>query len=306
MSALRESLQRYLSIRRALGYQMKREGLVLPSFVDFLESQGNNFITAELALQWATRSANASPTTRSRQLCMVRGFAKHLSATDLRTEIPDRDLLPSKKRRQTPHIYSEANARALMQVCDRFRGQLKPRTYATLIGLLAATGMRVGEAIALDDSAINRSDQLLVIHRGKFGKSREVALHETTLEVLTDYARKRDRIFPHPRCPSLFVSERGTRLIYSNVHFGFMRLLRWANLADRRPRPRIHDLRHSFAVNTLLRWYREGEDVEHRIATLSTYLGHVNPSSTYWYLTATPELLAIAAQRFERVLGDLP
>jgi integrase len=179
----------------------------------------------------------------------------------------------------------------------------KGATYCTLLGLLATTGLRVGEALALDQADCDLTTGVLRIRRAKFGKTRQVPLHPSTGAALIAYSRLRDRTFRPPRSPSFFVSRAGTRLHYKNVHLAFLRLVRAAGLTDRLPRrPRLHDLRHSFATHTLLDWYRTGVDVEARLPWLSTYLGHVGPSSTYWYLTATPELLTLAHRRLARFL----
>lgn len=306
MSDLRKAMQDYLSVRRALGYKLEREGMLLPDFVAYLDRQRSPFITTELAFRWASQSADASAYWWARRLGVVRGFAKHIRARDPRTEVPPADLIPYRKPRVTPYLYTDADVRALMQACRRFHGALKPATYATLFGLLATTGMRVGEAIALDRSDVHEREQLLVVRHSKFGKSREVLLDRSTVDALYAYARTRQRIVPRANSPSFFISQARTRLQYQHVWESFARLRRWAGLPDRPRPPRIHDLRHSFAVHTLLRWYREGVDVDARIAALSTYLGHVSPSTTYWYLTAAPELMGLAAQRLERALGDLP
>jgi integrase len=235
---------------------------------------------------------------------MVRGFAKYLTALDARTEVPRRELLPrSSSRKLIPYIYTDADICALIRSTQILDG-LKQMTYATLIGLLATTGMRVGEAIALDRQDVNVSAGMLVVRHGKFGKSRELPLHATTSAALSAYARDRDLALRYPRSPSFLLSLAGTRLNYKNVHFSFLRLLRASGLDARHCRPRIHDLRHTFAVNTLLRWYREGVAVDARLPSLSTYLGHVSSASTYWYLIATPELLQRASQRVERLVGS--
>ncbi len=303
MNGLGEIVEEYLSVRRALGYKLEREGMLLPKFAVFLEAQGSPHLTTELAVQWATQPVDASPRWSSCRLGMVRRFALHVSALDPSTEVPPVDLIPYRKTRHQPYLYTDADVRALMQACARLRG-LGSYTYATLIGLLAVTGMRVGEAIALDRSDLDPGEQVLIIRHSKFNKSREVPLHSTTFEALNAYARKRDRVLPRPKSPSFFLSRAGARLLVQNVWERFSRLRRWAGLTGRPRPPRIHDLRHSFALNIILRWYREGVEVEPRIARLSTYLGHVSPSSTYWYLTATPELLRLAAQRTERRGGE--
>jgi integrase/recombinase XerD len=166
--------------------------------------------------------------------------------------------------------------------------------------------MRVGEAIALDRDDLDPATGVLTVRHGKFGKSRELPLHPSTVSALADYARLRDRLCPTPRTPAWFVSTAGTRLIYNNVHYELHRLIHAAGLRPRSPRcrPRPHDLRHSFAVATLLDWYRDGTDVDAALPRLSTYLGHVEPASTYWYLTATPELLALVAARLDHHLEE--
>ena len=298
MSPLQRALDDYLRVRRALGFTLEREGHLLPQFVAFLEGHGSDFVTAPLAMRWASAPPVASPRWSSARLTMVRGLAKYLAALDPRTEVPPLELLPSPPTtRPTPHVYTDEELGALIQAPHILRG-FKGVTYATLIGLLAVTGMRVGEVIALNRDDVDERQSVLVVRDGKFDKSRELLLHPTTAEALSAYARKRDRALPHPRSPAFLLSLAGTRLNYKHVHSGFLRLVRRAGLAERRPRrPRLHDLRHSFAVTTLVRWYREGADVETQLPALSTYLGHVAPSSTYWYLTATSELLELARRR---------
>lgn len=302
VSGLSGALNEYLKLRRSLGFALEREGRQLPQFVAFLEAHDSVIITASLALRWALLSPSGSQSTN--RLSMVRGFAKYLAALDARTEVPCRELLPlPSSRKLIPYIYTDADICALMRTTQILNG-LKQKTYATLIGLLATTGMRVGEAIALDHQDVNIAAGVLVVRHGKFGKSRELPLHATTSAALSAYARDRDLALRYARSPSFLLSLAGTRLNYKNVHFSFLRLLRASGVDARHRRPRIHDLRHTFAVNTLLRWYREGVAVDARLPSLSTYLGHVSPASTYWYLTATPELLQCASQRAERLVGS--
>lgn len=307
MSTLHEALGEYLQLRRTLGYKLEREGLLLPQFVSFLEQNGAASITTSLAMRWAMAPAEASPRWWAVRLGQVRIFAKYMAARDPHTEIPAPELLPAiRSRRRVPYVYSDAEVQALMRAARCFDG-VKAATYATLLGLLAVTGMRVGEAIALDRSDVDWRAQLLVIRNSKFGKSRELLLDPTTLQALRAYERTRDRSLPRPRSPALLLSLAGTRLLYKNVQRGFLHLLRHAELPPRLPRrPRLHDLRHTFATKTVVRWYREGLDVQARLPLLSTYLGHVNPSQTYWYLTATPELMQLAERRARRALGARP
>jgi integrase len=296
----------YLSLRRALGYKLEREGMLLPDFADFVKAQGGEHITTKLALRWACQPTSTSSTWWARRLGMVRRLAVHVRAFDPRTEIPATDLIPYRTQRRTPYLYSAADVRALMAECAALRGPLGPTTYATLFGLLAVTGMRVGEAVALDRSDFDEHQGLLVIRHSKFDKSREVPLHPTTVDALRAYARERRRIHRRPKSPSLFLSSTGTRLWTQNVWQKFAMLRRRAGLPSRPRPPCIHDFRHSFAVATLLRWYHEGANVEAKLPLLSTYLGHVSPTTTYWYLTAAPELMQLAARRLEHSWGELP
>ena len=310
MKSLSKLLADYLDLRRKFGFKAKREAWLLPRFVSFLRAEGSAFITTELALAWAKRPTDAHPSWWASKLSVVRGFAKHAHLIDPRHQIPPCDLLPRYVRRTTPSIYSPEEIARILQAARDFRAPCTPghafrcTTYETLFGLLAATGMRVGEAIRLDSSDVDWSNQLLVVRESKFGKSREVVLHDTVMRVLRRYARKRDREYPRARSPSFFVSLVGTRLIYNNVHSTFARLLRLAGI--QRAKARVHDLRHTFIVRTILRWHREGVDVDARMPSLSTYVGHRDPSSTYWYLSATPELMGLVARKVQRALGALP
>jgi integrase len=307
MNGLSEALQEYLRLRRALGHKLEREGQHLPQFLDFLQQEGATHITTSLALRWAMAPADATPRWWSVRLGQIRLFARYMAARDPCTEVPSPELLPATRaRRLVPYVYRDCDVEALMRAACGFEG-LKVATYATLVGLLATTGMRVGEALALDRSDIDWRERLLVIRSGKFGKSRQLVLHPTAIEALRTYGRARDRAFPHPRSPALLLSLAGTRLIYKNVQRSFLQLLRTAELPRRLPRrPRLHDLRHAFAIKTLIRWYQEKQDVQARLPALSTYLGHVNPSQTYWYLTATPELLRLAERRARKAHGAHP
>ncbi|MBI3552805.1 MAG: tyrosine-type recombinase/integrase [Elusimicrobia bacterium] len=304
MSALRQTVRDYLTLRRALGYKLEDYGSPLLEFVATLERSGDPRITTAAALNWACLSSNASTKTRAGRLSMVRGFAKHVHALDPRTEVPPKKLLPCPKQRPTPRLYKQEEIPALMNAARELAGELRPDTYATVIGLLAVTGMRLGEAINLGRSDLNEREALLVIRDSKFGKSREIPLHQTTVAALQAYAAKRDRVIRRPRSPSYFLSQAGTRVVKQNFQFCFPRLLRRVGLPDQaKHRLRVHELRHTFAVQTLIDWYRSGADPEKLLPILSTYLGHVNPSNTYWYLTAVPELVVLIAERLQKHLG---
>jgi integrase len=304
MIALRKAVDDYLALRRSLGFKLERTGRLLPEFVGFLERHGARTVTTPLALAWAQQPTDGHPKWWAERLSIVRRFAAHLHALDPRAEIPPSEWR-APVRRATPFLYSEEDVVRLMHAACDLRPRLRAGTYPTLLGLLAVTGMRVGEAIRLDRDDVDWTRGLLVVRDSKFGRSREVPVHPTTLAALERYARLRDRVCPRTVAPAFFVTRNGTRLNYKNVHFTFLRLVRTAGLTPRstRCRPRIHDLRHTFAVRTLERWYREDADVEARMPRLSTYLGHVAPISTYWYLSAAPELMALAAARLDRATG---
>jgi integrase len=307
MKRLRKAVLDYLALRRALGFKLRSEESLLLKFVAYLKARGSSVIRTKLALEWAREPRDAKPSSHAKRLGMVRRFARHHQAFDPRTEVPSWNLIPYRKQRRTPYIYSQSEVAELMRQAHNLRHRLQSATYTTLVGLLAVTGMRIGEVIALDRQDVDWRRALVTVRNGKFRKSREVPIHSSTLDALQAYATQRDRLRPHRASPSFFVSGAGTRLLRQNVSQVFKRLVRLAGLeAPSRRRPCIHDLRHSFAVRTLCDWYRAGVDAERRLPFLSTYLGHVSPSSTYWYLTATPELLGLAAKRAERAWKEQP
>ena len=308
MSALRSALADYLALRRSLGFTLDRAGRLLAQFVTYCEAAGAEAVTVDLAVSWATLPDDADPSWHAHRLSVVRGFAKHLAFIDERTEVPPADLLPYRKRRATPYLYSQEEVARLMAAAEAFPSPLRQATLATLVGLLYATGIRVGEAIRLDRDDVDLADRVVVVRNAKFGKSRELPMHESTAAALGGYAKRRDALCPQTRSPAFFVSLAGTRLLYCNVHSAFLRLVGAAGLTPRSTscRPRPHDLRHAFAVSTLIGWYEDGGDVQSRLPLLSTYLGHVHPANTYWYLTAAPELLALAAARLEHTTGQRP
>jgi integrase len=305
MSALEQRLCEYLAVRRALGYKLARAGKLLPQFLAWLDERGEHAITTALALEWATLPPATGSNWHRHRLTVVRGFAAHLHAIDPAHEVPPVDLLPPRRRRAVPYLYSGGDVLALMDAASVIPTPHREATMRTLIGLLAATGLRVGEAIRLDSGDVDDKHELLVVRDSKFGKSREVALHPTTLRALRAYLRRADRPTPVAPTDALFTSATGTRLRYDNFHLAFKRIVAHAGLRPRSAqcRPRPHDLRHAFAVNTILDAYRGGDDVAVRLPLLSTYLGHVHPGSTYWYLEAAPELLALAGQRLETHLA---
>jgi len=301
MSGLRAELANYLAVRRALGFKLGRAGLLLADFVGYLEANGTDTITTENAFTWASLPVNASSDWWGYRLSVVRAFARHLHAIDPVHDVPPTGLLPAKTHRATPYLYSDANIAALMAAARQLRSPLRAATFETLVGLLAVTGLRIGEALRLDRDDVELTFGVLRIRQTKFGKSREVPLHPSTVEALAAYALRRDELRPRPREQAFFVSTAGTRLLYCNAHLAWLDLVRRARLGPRSAtcRPRPHDLRHSFAVRTLLGWYRDGADVAACMPLLSTYLGHVHPGNTYWYLSAAPELLTLVAARLD-------
>jgi len=302
MSVLGKHLEDYLALRRSLGFKLGRPGQMLAGFVGYLEQAGAETVTTGHALAWATGPAGADPAYWRARLAAIRPFARYLAPLVPGTEIPPPGLLPGpSSRRAVPYLYSAAEVTALMAAAAAIRTPFRAATYQVLIGLLAATGMRVGEAISLDRDDLDTGSGLLTVRDGKFGRSRQLPLHDSVLRALAGYAQLRERRRAQPAAPAFFASVTGTRLIYSNVHFTFHDLARQAGLRPRSAacRPRVHDLRHTFAVTTLARWYADGGDVAARLPLLSTWLGHADPSGTYWYLTGTPELLALAAARLE-------
>jgi len=305
VSELDRHLKDYLTVRRALGFKLVGEGQLLAEFVAFADAAGQRTITTQAAVQWARRPANGSPNYLSRRLRAVRSFARYLHALDPTCEIPPIELLPASKFRPAPYLYPDEEIVALMTAAGGLRPPLRAATFQTLIGLLACTGLRIGEAIRLDREDFDPATQLLTIRDSKFGKSREVLLHASTVDALLDYGKTRDRFCPHPKERSFFITTRGTRLCHPTIYAPFRALLHQAGVRHRSPtrRVRIHDLRHSFAVKTLLGWYRDGDDVASRVPLLSTYMGHVDPAATYWYLSAAPELLHLAAERLEQATG---
>jgi integrase/recombinase XerD len=302
MTALSQTADDYLRLRRALGHKLADAGRLLPRLVAYLESNDLETITIESALDWAQQpDADPSSTVWVSRMAVARGFARHLAGSDPRTQVPPVGMLPSRRHRRVPYIYSSAEIASLVaQARLTIRSPLRAATIETLFGLLAATGMRVGEAIRLDNTDLDWAEGLALVRASKFGKSREVPLQASTVDALAAYARRRDQLLPLRKAPSFFVSIVGTRLLYPDVLITFRQLTDAAGIGVQSSiRPHIHDLRHSFAVHTLVDWYRKGEDVQARLPSLATYLGHCEPRSTYWYLSGAPELLGLAISRLE-------
>jgi integrase/recombinase XerD len=307
MSSLQDAVNEYLALRRSLGYRLYGHELLLGDFADFAKRNGVDTVTIELAVRWARLPKDAKPLWWATRLGVVRGFARYLATIDPRTEIPPRDLLPARAQRLAPYIYSPAEILALMDAASELQPQVRGATHRTLIGLLAATGLRLGEALGLERQDVDLDDGVLRV-RGKDEKHREVPLHPSTTNALAEYARLRDRQWPDPKTPAFFVCTTGERLQGWVIHKTFPQLIRQVGLegCGQRLRPRLHDFRHSYAVATLLDWYRDGENIDSKLPQLSTMLGHAKPEHTYWYLQAVPELLDLLAARLDGLLGAKP
>lgn len=296
--SIRKGIEEYLALRRGLGFALFTQGALLLQFADFMERKRAPYITTKLALEWAQQSAKAR---WARRLGIVRRFAEHWIATDPRTEVPVTALLPHSYQRQTPRIWTDEELARLLGAARAacLQAELQSRCYYTLFGLLGVTGMRRSEALRLARADVDLDRGILTIQRTKFHKSRLVPIHITTRRALQQYAEFRDRVYPLPGTERFFVSGQGAPLTYAMADQAFIRFSRIAGLRGPSVRraPRLHDLRHRFAVRSVIDWYRSGADVEQRLPTLATYLGHARVSHTYWYLTAVPELLQLAAER---------
>jgi integrase/recombinase XerD len=303
MSHLGQALQDYLMLRRRLGFALVKDGRRLEGFVGFLEDAGATRITSELALAWARRPGEAHRYHCRQRLTIVRGFARYLAAIDPDSEVPSADLLPARYSRRPPYIYSPEEITALMAAARALTPPLHGAGIETVIGLLAASGARIGETLALDRENVDLDEGILHVRAAKHSRQREIPLHQSTSQALRRYARLRDHQVPRPLTPAFFLDARGGRLMTWDVERAFRKLIQQTGLEGSGPRrpARLHDLRHTMAVRTLLGWYRTGEDVDRKMPLLSTYLGHTNPVHTYWYLQAVPELLQLVSARLDEL-----
>lgn len=304
MSTLFKELDRYLTIRRSLGYDLGTTARILRRFVAFADQQSAEYITTDLFLRWQAAFGHANRQTWSARFGVVRIFAQWLHGIDPKQEVPPRGLFPNRYRRSRPYLYSDEEIRRIVKAAAELPSinGIRALTYATLFGLIAVTGLRVSEAISLDNSDVDWDTGVLRIRRGKSGKARLVPVSSSTLAQLLTYGKERDRLLGS-RPQSFFVSDRGTRPNDCITRYNFACVcqrigLRAPQRANRHGRgPRIHDLRHTFAARTIVNWYRQGLDPGREMIKLSTYLGHVKPEHTYWYLEAVPELLELASER---------
>lgn len=304
MISLRKAVENYLTMRRSLGFKLRDMGYNLRHFASFMEQQRASIITTELALRWAQQPQDVHPTQWAARLSFVRSFARYWSATDPRTEIPPTGLLPYRPKRATPYIYSNDEIQQILKAARNLPPStgLRPWTYYSLFGLMAVTGMRISEVIRLDHADVDLKQGLLTVRLTKFSKSRLIPLHPSTVKKLKRYLHRRDELYPRHLTARFFLSNQGTPLTDCMVRWTFVKLSRQIGLRKVGDSfgPRLHDLRHRFAVTTLLHWYQTGLDVEQRLPVLSTYLGHAHVTDTYWYLSAIPELLALTKDRLEK------
>jgi integrase len=314
MNTLRQAVQEYLSMRRDLGFKLQDAGKGLLDFVAFMQRRRASYITQALALAWAQLPVNVQPAHWAQRLCFVRGFARYRSATDPRTQIPAQGLLPFQPKRARPYLYSDDEIRRLLRAAldmpYRYRsGELRPWVFHCLFGLLSVSGLRLGEARNLKLQDVDLKAALLTVRGAKFGKDRLVPLHVSTCKVLADYIARRSRHWAERSVSSyLFVSSRGNRLDGGDIHRTFYTLSRQIGLrgASNSHGPRLHDMRHRFATNTLVRWYSSDQDPERLLPILSAYLGHVHVEDTQWYLSGSPELMREAMRRLERCWENRP
>lgn len=303
MNTLREALDDYLSMRRSLGFKLHSDGKGLKDFVLFLENRKTPHITTQLALEWAQQQ-HSTRGYWAQRLCWIRGFATYRSATDPQTEVPPSGIWSFANRRARPYLYSESEIKQLLKAALSLKGRnpTKGLLYHSLLGLLVVTGMRVSEVINLKMKDVDLVSGVITIKGSKLGKCRLVPLHASTQQVLSKYKKRRDKFLKG--CPSdyFFVSNSGTRLHSAAVRLVFDELRRKIGLdkTGLKNAPRLHDFRHRFAIQTLLRWYRKGEDIERKMPVLSTYLGHVDIACTFWYLSASPELMGLAIKRLDQ------
>jgi integrase len=305
MSALADQVAEYLALRRSLGFALKREEQLLGQFVAYLEAAGAENVRSELAIAWAQLPAMASPNHWAKRLGVVRRFAVYLRTIEETTEVPPPGIFPTTRRRPTPCLFSERDVERVLEAARALASPLRAATHEALFGLLAVSGMRIGEALGLARGDVDLDAGVITIRHAKFDRTRLVPLHESSTAALRTYAAERDRLCPGPRADVFFCSSAGTALHRSGIDKTFREITTALGLRTATVRPRVHDLRHGFAVRTLVNWQRSEVSVDSHLATLSGYLGHVAPSDTYWYLSAVPELMELAASRLEVRFGSL-
>ncbi|GAB2446704.1 tyrosine-type recombinase/integrase [Nocardioides hungaricus] len=303
MSRLDAQLDDYLRLRRALGYRLEREEVWLRDLLAHIRTAGSDTLTSDLAISWARLPATAQPRYWALRLGCARKFAAYLHSIDSSHQIPPTGVFPAPRHRPMPYLWTAEQIESLLNIAEQLRPPLRGLTYQALFGLLAVSGMRLGEAIGLRHGDVDLDDAVITIRHAKFDRPRIVPLHPTTVSALHHYAPQRDRLCPQRQADTFLVSSRGNPLSRSEADTTLRQITTTMGIRTGTVRPRAHDLRHSLAVHTLIRWMREGASVDEHIAVLSTYLGHVSPAGTYWYLTAVPELMELAAGRLRLPAG---
>ena len=303
MTTLNTHVDDYLGLRRALGFKLEREGQWLAELAAHVDAAGASTLTSELAIAWASQRAGAGPNGWAKRLGVARKFATYLQTIVPATEVPPPGVFPARRHRPTPYLWSQQDIQGLLDGARALRPSLRGATHETIFGLIAATGMRIGEAVGLERDDVDLDAGVITIHHAKFDRQRLVPLHATVTEKLCRYATHRDRLCAKPRTEAFFVSSVGTKLNRSGVDKALRVITTEMGIRTETVHPRVHDLRHSFAVRTLIEWQRSGVSIDERISVLSTYLGHVSPADTYWYLSASPELMELVAERLDTRYG---
>lgn len=305
MSGLQAHVDEYLRLRRALGFKLKEDERTLSQLVGYLEAAGASTVTTDLAVRWARLPVGVHPNRWAKRLRIARGFAAYLQTIDPTAEIPPPDVFPVRRQRATPYLFSHRDIRRLLSEARRMRNPMRAASHEALFGLLAVSGMRIGEAVALERSDVDLDTGLITIRRPKGDRARLVPLHPSAIEALRRYASVRDELCPRPRSRAFFLSSAGTPVLDESLRKAFREITTRIGIRTDEVRPRVHDLRHRFALQTLIDWYRSGVNIDEHISTLSTYLGHISPADTYWYLSASPELMALAAERVHDRFGSV-
>lgn len=303
-----EHLEQYLAFRRRHGGDWTATDQHLRPFVAFADAEAAEWIGVDLFMRWKRQFGSAGTATWNNRLSAVRGFTAWLKDIDPRTEVPSSALIPRRYQRPTPHIYSDSEITQIVTEAARLPSRLGLRgeTYATLFGLLAVTGLRVGEALGLDDQDVDLVTAVLFVRRGKNGKSRFIPVTDCTAERLDRYRTTRSRILGTAASEAFFVGENGKRLRIHAAQSNFAKIGQKIGLREKQPGtkfghgPRLHDMRHTMASKTILDWFRSGRNPDREMYKLSTYLGHANPGGTWWYIEAVPELLSLASERAEQ------
>lgn len=302
---LRMLMSDYLQVRRSLGFKLEGTERLLFAFADYLDARGALLVTVEHAVGFATASPGASPRWQALRLSAIRQFTRWAQLLDPTVQVPPARLLPARPTRTAPYLYTDAQVAALVAAAGRLQPAIKGATISTLVSLMAATGIRTGEALGLNVVDLDERASILKV-TGKYGKTRMLPLHPTVLDGLSSYLSERARLLPAAHCPALLVSTRGARLRPQTVHPTFRAVADQVGLTatSSGSRPRLHDLRHRFAVSTMLDAYRSGGDPAATLPLLATWLGHADPHDTYWYLTGTAELLAAATDRLHHAAAS--